>query len=91
MRSERDEIIPDTFIVTLVNTTGDFDMDVELPAELSVGEMCDKLINVLKSIDGEKFSGWKCCRLRYKNRFLSDTETLSMAGAFDGSRIVVEE
>ena len=88
---KQDDIIPDEFIVTVSSSEGKFELDMAVPAEFLVRDVRGKLLETLKSLGNGKFSAWRDCRLRYGNRFLSDTETFAMVGAFEGSRIIVIE
>ena len=86
-----DKEIPEAFIVTVTTERWDFEAEVALPSTLTVGELREKLIGILKILDGERFRDWRGCRLRYGHHPLQDGETLTSAGAFEGSRLVVAE
>lgn len=87
--AEKEMELPETFIVTLANGLGTFEMDLELPAQLPFGKMKDKLLDILKFLDAGKFGGWQGCHVQYGNRLLADGENLADVGAFDGSRLTV--
>jgi hypothetical protein len=80
--------VPDSFIVTVANEQWDFEADLEIPAFVSFAEFKDKLLEILKIIDGDKFRNWRDYCLRYKNHTLAGGDTLARVGAFDGSRLV---
>ena len=88
MGVKQEDIIPESFIVTVASISENFEIDMELPSNLAIKNLRVKLLDLLKSIDGERFLSWQRCRLRHKNNFLSDTDTLNSAGVFDGSRLV---
>ena len=83
--------IPDSFIVTVTNELWNFEADLEIPALVPFAEFKDKLLGILKIMDGDKFRNWRDYCLRYKNHTLSGGDTLARIGAFDGSRVVAAE
>jgi hypothetical protein len=56
-----------------------------------LGKIKDKLLMILRTLDGKGFRTGGACFLRWKGRVLDDSETLADAGAFDGARLTVEE
>ena len=82
--------MPDSFIVTVVSEMGNFEADIEIPSRLTFGEMKGKLLEILKTLNEDKFRGWRGCSLRYKGRFIAEDKTLAAVGAFDGSKLIIE-
>jgi hypothetical protein len=80
--------IPDKFIVTVV--AEDFEADLEIPSQVAFEKIKDKLLKILKMLDGKKFQDWQTCSLCYRGRILADNETLAGVGAFDGTCLTVE-
>ena len=81
--------MPESFIVTIANDSGSFQIDLEIPSGLVFAEMKEKLLEILRNVGEQDFFGWQDCALRYKNHILSGDETLADVGAFDGSRLAV--
>ncbi|MDR2175043.1 MAG: EsaB/YukD family protein [Synergistaceae bacterium] len=81
--------IPDKFIVTVVS--GDFETDLEIPSQTAFGQIKEKLLMILKTLDEKNFRTGRTFSLLYKGRILADGETLASVGAFDGARLTVEE
>jgi hypothetical protein len=79
----------DAYIVTVMDETGAFETDLEIPSRIPLGNWKDKVMAILKMLDGNVFHGWGGCVVIFKGRPLSDDETLAQAGAFEGSRLVV--
>ena len=82
--------MPDAFIVTVADSSGRFETDLEIPSRLPFAAYKEKLLEILKIMDNHVFYNWNDYRLRFKNRVLSGGETLAGAEAFDGSRLVAE-
>ena len=82
---------PEMFILTLIFGTENYETDMELPAELPVGELRRKLLEVLKNLYEGEFAGWKSCVLEHDYHILDDKDTLMSAGVYDGSRLYVIE
>ena len=80
--------MPESFIVTVINASGSFEADLEIPSRLPFAEMKGKLLEILKILDKQEFYDWQDCALQYKNRVLAEDETIADVGAFDGSRLV---
>jgi hypothetical protein len=77
----------ETFIVTVANASGKFEVDLEIPSELPFADFREKLFDILKIMgESELRSGRDYC-LFYKNRAIAEDETLAGVGAFDGSRL----
>lgn len=79
----------DAYIVTVMNEGGTLEADLEIPSRIPSGKWKDKVLAILKVLDGSQFQGWDGCAVIFKGRPLSDNETLAQAGAFEGSRLVV--
>ena len=82
---------PDLFIVTIIFGDENSELDMELPSQLSIGELRIRIFEILKNLHEDVFEGWHSCGLEFKNRVLEDNETLLKAGVFDGSRLYVVE
>ncbi|MDR1132514.1 MAG: EsaB/YukD family protein, partial [Synergistaceae bacterium] len=67
-----------------------FEADLEIPSRLAFADMKDKLLEILKILDGHEFREWSACSLRHRGRILADGETLADVGAFDGARLAAE-
>jgi hypothetical protein len=80
--------MPETFIVTVTNASGIFEVDLEIPSELPFAEFKEKLFGILKILGENELRSGEDYGLLYKNRVLAEDETLACAGAFDGSRLV---
>lgn len=83
--------MPDTFIVTLTDSKGHFETDLEIPSGLAFASFKAKLLEILKIMDGQVFGGWKDYRLRFKNKYFGSSDTLAGICAFDGSRLIIEQ
>ncbi len=82
---------PELFLVTLRLEDGSFEVDMELPSQLPIGELRRRLLDILKTLHEDELAGWQICRLEYNNRILNDDDTLLKVGAFDGSRLYLVE
>ena len=82
---------PELFLVTLRLEDGSFEVDMELPSQLPIGDLRRRILEVLKTLYEDKLSGWQTCRLEYNNRILNDDDTLLKVGAFDGSKLYLME
>lgn len=82
--------MPDAFIVTITDTAGHFEIDIEIPARLPVHAFKAKLLEILVTADMHLFGGWQAYDLRFDGRMLGENDTLARVGAFDGSRLAVE-
>jgi len=83
--------MPDAFIVTIADLNGQFETDLEIPSRLPFASFKAKLLEILRIMDDDVFGGWKNYRLRFGNRVFGDADTLAATGAFDGSRLIVEQ
>lgn len=79
----------DAYIVTVMDETGAFETDLEIPSRIPSGKWKDKVMAILKMLDCNLFNGWSGCAVTFEGRALRDDETLAQAGAFEGSRLVV--
>ncbi|GHS95056.1 hypothetical protein AGMMS50276_09320 [Synergistales bacterium] len=79
----------DSFIVTLsVASHSDvsiFEVDLEIPSHLPFSELKNKMLEILRILDNDKFSGCRDYRLEFKERAIANDETMARIGAFDGS------
>ena len=82
--------MPETFIVTINDSEGYFETDLEIPSQLTFSDFKTKLLEILKIMDSRAFAGFRDYKLLYKNRALFAGDTLASIGAFDGSRLVVQ-
>ena len=83
--------MPDAFIVTIIDLKGHFETDLEIPSQLPFASFKAKLLEILKIMDGQIFGGWKDYRLYFNNGIFSNGDTLASVGAFDGSKLIVEQ
>ena len=83
--------MPETFIVTIADTKGRFEIDLEIPSVLPFSSFKPKLLEILKTIDGQIFGGWKDYKLIFNRRPFKDNDTMANLGAFDGSKLTVEQ
>jgi hypothetical protein len=78
-----------SYIVTVVDETGTFEADLEIPSRIPSGKWKDKILAILKVLDGNRFQEWGGCAMIFEGRPLADNETLAQAGIFEGSRLLV--
>ena len=78
-------------ILTVVTIQPNNEYDMELPANIPGAELCEKLLEVLKSIDGEAFNSVREINLRIERngRLLGDDQTLEDAELWDGSIVTI--
>ncbi len=79
----------ETAIITLKTQDGQFEQDMELPVNLSIDLLTDKLMEVLLTIDWQRFSSIKDPVLVSGGRVLDRHQTLEMLGIWDGSIIII--
>ena len=82
--------MPDAFIVTISDAKGQFEADLEIPSSLPFSAFKAKLLEILKIMDDDIFGPWRDYRLRFNSQTFGSGDTLAAAGAFDGSRLIVE-
>lgn len=80
---------PETIIVTIGCIREKISIDMELPVNLPVARIKLQILEILKNIYSGFFSTWTNCNIMYENRFLSDDETLTTAGVYDGSYLYI--
>ena len=80
---------PDMILATIECPNEKVSIDMELPANIPVGNMADKILEVLKNMYAGLFSSWTKCFLIYNNRILNNNETMLSAGIYDGGYIYV--
>lgn len=81
----------DYTIVTLRFGENAFEVDLELPLKLSIGELTKKLLVTLKAIDYERFARIDGIGLVFQGRRLDLELTLEHYGVWDGSYLTVIE
>lgn len=79
--------IPEMFIVSV--ECEKVSADMEIPSAMPMSEVRSRILDVLKNVYAGNFSTWSGCKIIYRNRILTDKDTLEKIGAFDGSRLVV--
>ena len=84
--------MPDSVILTVRDDKGRVEHDMELPADVPVGELCGRLLAALKNMDYEAFGSRNEIMLRVHpgGRTLGAEETLETAEVWDGSELVIE-
>ena len=82
---------PELFLVTVFFGDGVFDVDMELPSQLPIGELSKRVLEILRSLYEGEFSGWQSCTFEFNNKILNSDDTLLKAGAFDGSKLYLIE
>ena len=81
--------MPEAFIVTVTDSAGRFETDLEIPSTLVFSSFKSKLLEILRMMDGGVFGGLRDYSLLYNNHALLANDSLASIGAFDGSRLVV--
>ena len=82
--------MPETFIVTVLDPSGRFETDLEIPSRLPFIVFKAKLLEILKTMDSNAFGSWSDYFVRFNNYAFRDSDTLANVGAFDGSRLIAE-
>ena len=80
---------PETIIATIEYTDEKISVDMELPSNIDVGKLTEKILEVLKNVYAGLFTNWEKCCLIYRNRILKDSETMLSAGIYEGSCLYV--
>ena len=78
-------------IVTVRDHNGQFERDMELPADLPVSALAEKLLEALKRIDHRTFSSFRTLALSCGGTVLDKEKTLNELEIWDGSIIVVQQ
>lgn len=78
-------------IVTVRNTGGSFEKDMELPSNLPVRELSVRLLEVLRTLDYVSFGSFSHLVLSSDGRILDDEKTLDELNVWDGSIITVRQ
>ena len=82
---------PESFIVTLRTSSGGFEVDYELPANLPAERLSQLLLEGLAQQEPRRFGSWKELGLAWNGQKLRDGDTLSARGIWDGSILTIEE
>ena len=82
--------MPEAFIVTIMDSAGRFEADLEIPATLTFSLFKAKLLEILIIMDGRTFGGLRDYKLFFNNHALSVNDSLASIGAFDGSKLYVQ-
>lgn len=82
---------PEYAIVTLRTSSGGFEADFELPANLPAERLSQLLLESLAQQAPRRFGSWKGLGLRSGGQKLEDSDTLSARGIWDGSIVTIEE
>lgn len=77
-------------IVTIRDISGQFERDMELPVDLPVSVLAEKLLKILKNIDYQTFSSFSALSLSCGGELLDREKTLNELEIWDGSTIVVQ-
>lgn len=80
----------ETAIVTIKTRNGQFERDVELPADLSVSTLSAKLLETLRNLDYHTFASLSVLSLSCGGKMLDKEKTLNELGIWDGSIIIVQ-
>ena len=67
-----------------------FDVDMELPTFLSLGELSKKILETLRLCYPSACSGTFEMRISYNGAMLAETDTLASRGIWDGSVLACE-
>lgn len=78
-------------IVTVRNTGGSFEKDMELPSNLPVRELSVRLLEVLRTLDYVSFGSFSHLVLSSDGRILDAEKTLDELNVWDGSIITVRQ
>ena len=79
----------ETVIITLKNLREKISCDLEIPANVVIGHIKTKILDVMKNLYPEKFINWSDCKLIYKNFFLNESDILSNTDVYDGSCVYI--
>ena len=82
---------PELFLVTLELADGSHEVDMELPSEMTIGELAPRVLDVLKGRYEGELDVWKMCCFEHNSKVLEENDTLLSRGVFDGSRLLVYE
>lgn len=80
----------DTAIVTIKTSNGQFECDMELPAELPVAALSSKILETLKGFNHHTFSSFAGLSLFCGGTPLDKGKALNELEIWDGSIIVIK-
>ena len=75
----------DSSIVTLTDKNDVAIGDFEIPIKITVKELQNKLVAMLKAMDCEKYEGLEVLEIEYQGDILSEDDTLYQNAVWDGS------
>lgn len=78
----------DHVIVTLCDDEG-FEADMELPEKIPLSDLAPQLLENLKAMAPQHFSGREQIRVKFRDRLLEENETLERAYVWDGSVLCI--
>lgn len=79
----------ETAIITLRTPDGLFEQDMELPTNLTVGDLTGKLLETLRLLDWQRFGCITDPDLVWNGQVLDRRKTLDALGIWDGEIIVI--
>lgn len=79
----------DHVIVTVKSQNEMFNVDMELPSKIRLGDLAPQLLENLKAISPHQFIGKTEIKLKCRNKTLSPNETLETEYVYDGAIIEV--
>lgn len=79
----------ETAIITLRTQDSQFEQDMELPTNLTVGELAARILETLRVLDWQRFSSFADPILISGGKALDKTKTLDALGIWDGSIIII--
>ena len=82
---------PETVIITIGYYEKNIFIDMEIPADVPVNVLKNKILEILRNMYEGIFAGWNEYNIAFNNRFLQDDETLISAGAYEGSYLYVSK
>ena len=82
---------PDVILATVECIDKKISIDMELPANIPIKDLAEKILEILKNIYVGLFADWTKCCLINSNMILSNNETMLSAGIYDGGYIYVSK
>ena len=79
-----------TAIVTVQLKDGGFERDMELPTNLPVSALSERLLGVLRILDEDRFLRFNSLRMVYRGIILDPNKTLAELKVWDGSIVIVQ-
>ena len=79
----------DNVILTIDAEIRGISVDMELPAQLPIGELSPKLLETLKEIAPDSFRGVEKLSLIYNGTQLTENATLESEAIWDGNTLIV--